>query len=115
MFAAAAGVAVGGVLLKLSMGRPHFEKQVEGAYAVPEGPEEGAPYHSALYPGELRSVPYPGCGTVYDVFQLALAQNGDRPAVGTRELIKARRQRGARGARGALLAAALRSEAWAGQ
>ena len=37
-------------------------------------------------------MPFPGCDTIYEVFQYALKRNGNRPALGTREHIKARTQ-----------------------
>lgn len=87
---AAGGLLVGGIAAHhvLMTKRPKYPKQI-GPYAVPDGPEEGSPYHNVDYP-ELVTIPYPGCDTLHSVFNYALKTHGSRNALGTRELIKAR-------------------------
>ena len=63
-------------------GRPHYPKR-KGDYSV----KEGDVYRHADYP-EFHVAPFPGCHTVYDVFEYAVDKNGNRNALGTRELIQ---------------------------
>ena len=46
--------------------------------------------HSSVGAGALQAVPFPGCDTVYATYTYAVAKNGNRPAVGTRALLKVR-------------------------
>ena len=80
-------------VLKLEASRPRYKKEVPGAYSVPESAAPGAPFRRADKLGELTTVPFPGCDTLYSTFQYAARNNGRRNAVGTRKIIKARHPR----------------------
>ena len=77
-------------VLKLEASRPRYKKEVKGAYSVPESAAPGAPFRRADMLGELKTVPFPGCDTIYSTFQYAARNNGRRNAVGTRKIIKVR-------------------------
>jgi hypothetical protein len=77
-------------------GRPTFAREQPGPFSVRADASRPVWTHPSVKGGALVSTPFPGCDTVYATFQYAVAKNGSRPAVGMRELIKARGARGAR-------------------
>ena len=84
------GIALAALVLKLRASRPHFKRE-RGAYSVPESAAPGAPFRRAdKFPGPLATTPFPGCNTIYEVFQFAQRKNAKRRAVGTRAVLKVR-------------------------
>lgn len=80
---------VAALVLKLEASRPRYKKQI-GAYSVPESAAPGAPFRRADKLGELTTMAFPGCDTIFSTFQYAARVNGRRNAVGTRAVLKVR-------------------------
>ena len=75
--------------LKLEASRPRYKRH-KGAYSVPESAAPGAPFRRADKLGDLTTMPFPGCDTIFATFQYAARVNGRRNAVGYRKLLKVR-------------------------
>jgi len=68
-----------------------YPKQ-HGPYSVRANPAEPVWTNAGVGANALLDIPFPGCDTIYATFQYAVGKNGNRPAVGTRPLLKARPQ-----------------------
>ena len=83
----AAGGICAALFLKLRMGRPHYPER-KGEYSVRSKASNGlAVWSNADRPSDFSTTPFPGCETVFDVFNYAVRVNGSRPAVGERKII----------------------------
>ncbi|KAI5961063.1 hypothetical protein KGF57_001799, partial [Candida theae] len=70
----------------VNSGFPLDSKLVGSALPLPGSEQEGfSPiYRNAYSQKELKTVPYPGITTLYDTFELCVANRGHKPALGHR-------------------------------
>lgn len=86
-------IAGGGVCLgiwkALTGNRPYYERR-KGPYSVYDVASTGDRVYRNADTEELSDTPFAGCHTVYDVFEYAISKNGNRPALGERNIVKVR-------------------------
>ena len=92
-------LAGGGICLglwkALTGNRPHYERR-KGSYSLYDVTSTGDRVYRNADVEDLAETPFAGCHTIYDVFEYAISKNGNRQAMGEREIIKVRRKKNAR-------------------
>ena len=76
----------------LTGNRPYYKRR-EGPYSVYDVTPDGQRVYRNADVAELAETPFRGCYTVTDVFEYAISKNGNRQAMGEREIIKVRRKK----------------------
>jgi long-chain acyl-CoA synthetase len=71
----------------LTGNRPYYKRR-EGPYSVYDVTSDGQRVYRNADVAELAETPFRGCHTVTDVFEYAIAKNGNRPAMGEREILR---------------------------
>ena len=77
----------GGLWRALTGNRPYYPAR-KGPYSVYDVATTGDFVWRNADAVELADTPFAGCHTVYDVFEYAVDKNGNRPAMGERDVVK---------------------------
>ena len=86
-------IAGGGICLGLwkALGgnRPYYERR-KGPYSLYDVASTGDRVYRNADVETLAETPFAGCHTVYDVFEYAISKNGNKNAMGEREILQVR-------------------------